>query len=489
MDKWEKAGRLAESGRYEHAWKIIAPALIENPLDPRMMVTGALVLKQLGHLPQSYHMARTMTQLYPKDFAGWANFGAVCALMCLNEQAEQAYRSGLECCRNQDEQVLIWTNLNALLVDIGRFREAEAVAQKILEVEPENKAGLANTGFCQLARRDWRGWKGYHHTIGTDWRSKVQYKDEPEWDGSPDRKVVLYSDQGLGDEISFASMVPDAIKVSRKLILECDPRLEGLFKRSFPKATVYGTRGSKQIDWDDQDFDCSLALGQIGEFFRTKDSDFPGTPYLTADPDRVKGWKAVFDGKPTIGIAWTGGVAKTNARNRRLSLMDFLPIFQSLDARFVSLQYKDAEAEIEAFPYNFDIRQYKHGTLTNDYDDTAALVASLDYVVCMQTAVAHTAGALGVPVLVLVPVATQWRYGIGYDTVPWYNCMQVMRQEKHGQWDREIERAAGIVGTYFASLPGKSGEAARDHGLRNRLAPLRTADLGGRKPNGSHPSA
>ena len=489
MDKWEKAGRLAESGRYEHAWKIIAPALIENPLDPRMMVTGALVLKQLGHLPQSYHMARTMTQLYPTDFAGWANLGAVCALMCLNDEAEAAYRSGLECCRNQDEQVLIWTNLNALLVDTGRFAEAEAVAAKILEVEPDNKAGLANTGFCKLARRDWGGWKGYHLTIGTDWRSKTQYKDEPEWDGSPGKKVALYADQGLGDEISFASVIPDAVKVCEKVILECDTRLEGLFKRSFPKVKVYGTRGQKQIDWDDQDFECSLPLGQLGEFFRTKDSDFPGTPYLVPDPDRVKGWKAVFEGKPTIGIAWTGGVAKTNARNRRISLMDFLPLFQTLDARFVSLQYKDSQGEIDAFPYNFDIKQYRHGTLTHDYDDTAALVASLDYVVCMQTAVAHTAGALGVPVVVLVPVATQWRYGASYDSVPWYKSLKVVRQERHGQWDGEIERATQIVGAHFAGLSQDAGKAARDHRLRNGIPSVRSPRLGGHKPNGSHPPA
>src|SRR5258706_5998324 len=141
-------------------------------------------------------------------------------------------------------------------------------------------------------------------------------------------------------------------------------------------------------------------------------------------------WKGLWTQKrkPTIGIAWTGGIPKTNSRNRRIALDDFLPLFNAVDAHFVSLQYKDAAGEIAAFKsrHPVDLEQYKWGTLTSDYDDTAALIASLDYVVCIQTAVAHTAGALGTPVMVLVPVATQWRYGDSEEGIPWYNSLKII---------------------------------------------------------------
>jgi hypothetical protein len=217
-----------------------------------------------------------------------------------------------------------------------------------------------------------------------------------------------------------------------------------------------------------------LPLGQIGEYYRLRDDQFPGTPYLVPCPDRRRMWKSLFMAKhkPIIGIAWTGGVAKTNARNRRLGLEDFLPVFTSIDAHWVSLQYKDAGKEIAAFLAkhpDVDLKQYPFGTLTSDYDDTAALIASLDHVLCIQTAVAHTAGALGTPVTVLLPVATQWRYGTTHDTIPWYDCLRVIRQEKTGSWRNEIERAVTTIGAHFGHVPYRAGTPARNDRLRDGI--------------------
>ena len=495
-DLYVKASTLADAQKFEDAWKITSRMLIDNPNDHRALVTGAFILKQMGHLPQSYHMNRTAVQLNANDWVSWANFGSVCALMCLHEEAERYYFKSLKLARKLDDQVLIWTNLCALYVDTGEFRKGEVMARKILEADPENKSAKANIGFCQLANRNWEGWKGYHLTIGSDWRTKVVYDNEPEWDGSPGKTVALYSDQGLGDEISFASVVPDAEKVCKKLILDCDKRLEGLFRRSFPGVKVYGTRGSGGAQWDKEDWeiDASLPLGQIGEFFRTKDADFPGTPYLIPCPDRRKMWQSVFmaTGKPVIGIAWTGGVPKSNARNRRLGLEDFLPLFQTVDAHYVSLQYKDATDEIAAFLKKYpevDLKQYTFGTLTKDYDDTAAMIAAMDHVVCIQTAVAHTAGALGTPVTVLVPVATQWRYGLSHDTVPWYGCLRVIRQEKSGSWRQEIGRASKELGAHFAGIYDRAGDPARDDGLRDQFRVICPDSVRSHQPNGSHAPA
>lgn len=475
-DPYKQAADLGEQGKLEHAWKIINKMLIENPLDGRALVTGSYIMRRLGCLPQAYHLARAATHMLPKDSAGWTNLGHAAGEMWLNEESERCYRKAITLARDGEHLKILWLNLSALYIDNGRFAEAEKLTRKILEKEPGHKSALANLGFCQLAQRKWEGWRNYHNTIGSEWRTKIQYGEEPEWDGSPGKTVVLYGDQGLGDEISFASMVPDALGICKKLIIDCDARLEGLFRRSFPEAKVYGTRTAKDGKWAKEDWqiDASLPLGQIGEFFRLKDEDFPGTPYLVPDPDRVAMWKGLFaqKRKPVIGIAWTGGIPKTNSRNRRLGLSDFLPVFNAVDAHYVSLQYKDASGEISGFHREHprvDLKQYAFATLSQDYDDTAALIASLDYVLCIQTAVAHTAGALGTPVSVLLPVATQWRYGESHSTIPWYDCLRVIRQRRDGKWGNEIERAARELSTYFSRVPRAAAEDARGGALRDGL--------------------
>ena len=491
--EYQRAADLGEVGKLDEAWKIVGRKLMENPLDVQALVTGSYIMRGLGGLPQAYHFARSATQLWPKDSAAWTNLGHAASQMWLIDEAERAYKKGLQCAKDPKHIKTLWLNLSALYLDTGRFAEGEALTRKILEVDPDHENAQANLGFCQLARRDWEGWKGYHKTIGSDWRPKVQYHDEPEWDGTPGKVVALYSDQGLGDEVSFASVVPDAVDICKRVILDCDARLEGLFKRSFPFAKVYGTRTAKEAKWDREDWkiDASLPLGQIGEFFRTKDSDFTGEPYLVPCPDRVKMWKGLFasKGKPVIGIAWTGGVPKSNARNRRVTLEDFLPLFNGIDAHFVSLQYKDASKEIREFkaahPY-IDLEQYSFGTLTQDYDDTAALVASLDYVLCIQTAVGHTAGALGVPVTVLLPVATQWKYGTAHETIPWYKSLRIVRQAKTGHWSHEIERAVSGIKSYLSRVPQGTGETAHHDGLRDGLGDVCAARVPDRKQNGHH---
>jgi tetratricopeptide (TPR) repeat protein len=494
VNPYQAAADLSEAGKLEQAWKLVGKMLIDNPMDMRALVTASYIMRRLGSLPQAYHFAKAAAEIDPQECGAWTNWGHVASEMWLEQEAERYYRKGLECAKIEKNRISLLVNLSALYIDTGRFKEAEEITREILAIDPAHQNASANLGFCQLAQRNWEGWRGYRLTIGSDWRPKVQYRDEPEWDGTPGQTVALYADQGLGDEVSFASMLPDAIKACKKVILDCDERLEGLFKRSFPQAKVYGTRRAKDGRWDKEDWqiDASLPLGQIGEYYRTRAEDFPGVPYLVPCPARVQMWNGLFAGKkkPRIGIAWTGGIAKTNARNRRIALEDFVPLFRKVPAHYVSLQYKDAEAEIRALKARHrwvDLEQYKWGTLTQDYDDTAALIASLDYVVCIQTAVAHTAGALGIPVAVMVPVATQWRYGDSEDSIPWYKSLRVVRQKESGSWGAEIERTATELRTYFASVQGGTGADAPDDELRDGKHRLRSAGVPDRQSNGHHP--
>lgn len=444
--QFDAAKTLWEQGKYDEAYEIVRPILMESPFNGSFLALAGVIYEKAENLPVAYHFFKAATQVEPNEANHWVNLGRVAEDLWRTQEAERFYKIALKKVNRDDTLRILLGNLAALCIDNARYQEAEKWCKQALDKFPDFRLGKSNLGFAQLALGNWAdGWANYRYALDTPTRTKFQYAGEPEWDGTPGQKVVLYGEQGLGDELSFASMVPDAIEVCDKVIIDCDLRLANLFARSFQKAKVYGTRRMAHDGalWDkrDQQFDASLAIGQIGEYFRKSPSDCPGAAYLTADPDRVLMWKSLWakKKKPVIGIAWQGGIPRTGAKFRRWTLEQLLPVLKSINAHWVSLEYKSAAATIGRFKADhpeIDIHEYPHATITNDYDNTAGLVASLDMVFCMQTAVAHLGGALGVPTWVCVPPTSQWRYGAAGETVPWYNSVRVLRQSG-GVWDLE----------------------------------------------------
>jgi hypothetical protein len=189
-------------------------------------------------------------------------------------------------------------------------------------------------------------------------------------------------------------------------------------------------------------------MAELGKFYRNTDEDFPGTPYLTACPERTKAWKAYFAGRYVIGIAWTGGTWLNASKFRNAPLELWNPIIDASpsNAIFVNLEYKPVDLGRDnrlGQTLHQQVHTYPWATLTKDYDDTAALVAACDHVICMQTSVGHVAGALGVPVSVMVPTQSQWKYG-RFESMPWYRSMRVYHQKT--DWEEVIGRIARDCG-------------------------------------------
>jgi hypothetical protein len=444
-----RARHLAEELEdYDGALQLVLKYLRdEDPNDAKALVLLSFLYDKASsqsaeYRVLAYNIAKRSTQEGPQYAASWLNLAKIAGDLYLMGEAKRAYEQAARVAKADGERRMALVNYAAALCTHGEFIAAEEVCHKALKLG-DSRAAKGTLGICLLAQGKWReGWSMYNQIIGAQHLRRLnQYAGEPAWKGEKDKFVVVYGEQGLGDEISFASMIPDLIRDSKKVVIDCDAPLRNLFARSFPQAKVYGTRWEKNLTWDpeDQKPEASIAMGALGEFYRPTEDSCPGTPYLVADPERVAMWKALWasKGKPVIGIAWSGGVQWTGAKFRRWKLRDLLPWFEAVDAHWVCLQYKDASKEIEEFKKEFphvDIKQYPYATLTKDYDDTAALVASLDRVVSMQTAVIHLAGALGVPTWVFVYKHSQWRYGIKLDKMPWYPCVRIWRQRSEGNW-------------------------------------------------------
>lgn len=428
-DMIKKAQALYNAEELDAAYTTVQDYLAKHPSDAQALILAATILKKAKKTPIAYSLAKRATEIKPERSETWNTLGQCAQHLWRLDEALSSYENALKRAANKEHRALYLNNVGSIYIDQGKFREAEQHIRKSLELVPDDAFARHNLGLVLLAQQRWEeGWPYYSASVGTHNRLTIKYRnpEEPTWDGTRGKKVIVYGEQGLGDEISFASMIPDACK-DAQVIVDCDKRLEGLFRRSFPQAKVYGTRTTKQLAWDekDRDFEASIAMGELGKFYRNKAEDFPGTPYLTPCPVRTAGWKAALrqHGKPVIGIAWTGGTWENGAMNRNLPLDEWAPIFKAVDAHWVNLEYKDKAKEAA----ERGVTTYPWATLTKDYDDTAALVAACDLVITMQTAIAHLAGALGVPVWVMVPSNSQWRYGEAQESLPWYKSLRIFK--------------------------------------------------------------
>jgi hypothetical protein len=320
-------------------------------------------------------------------------------------------------------------------IGLGKPELAKIYAQRALELKPDDEVATVNLAFAKLTLEEWEdAWEGYDQMVGhkSMRRKKTAYTNPAKfWDGETRENVVVYGEQGIGDEIMFASCMHDAIKDTKHIVIDCHKKLEGLFKRSFPWCSVYGTRHEDAPSWmADEDIDSSCSIGTLPKFYRTSKESFPKKPYLVADRERKRMYRALLDGLGKglkVGIAWSGGNNYGGLRQLEPDrLQDLIESFPEI--HWVSLQYKNTAN------LGLPIHHWPYATETNDYDDTAALVDELDLIITVPQAVAHLAGALGKECWVMTPDASRWIYGRNSDQHTWYGTVKLFRG-----WDEIIE--------------------------------------------------
>jgi hypothetical protein len=437
-----KVKALVEAEEFDEALAVVGKSLNENPEDPIMHYMAGRIMIEKGWPGMAGPLALKSASISPKSWEAWNLLGKAQSDVWHLDDARESFRMALQLAPKQTAPLS-----NMALVDHLKGNPSKAVdlCQKVLSVEDCDNT-KHNMGMALLALRQWEpGWKFYEYGLGNHSSRKeriYQDPDEGRWDGTKGKTVVAYGEQGIGDEISFASTLPCLIR-DCKTVVECDSRLEGLFKRSFPEADVYGTRFRFGNAWPAKyKLDGRVAFSSLQKFYRSKDSDFDGKPYLVADPERRKQWKALLDDLPglKVGVAWTGGTPLNGKQQRSLSLDDLLPIL-SQKASFVSLEYRDPTADLADLRKRTGIKIHEWGraTRTQDYDDTAALVAELDLVISVTTAVIHLAGGLGKETWVMTHKTPMWRYGLEGD-MPWYSSVKLYRQKT--DWTSVVHKIA-----------------------------------------------
>jgi tetratricopeptide (TPR) repeat protein len=431
------------------------PAACEEFLQVRPGHAGAsLRLARSAHAARDYERATGLLEQVleqePRNFEALNDLGLVLAREFAEfARGEALLRRALEVAPESGDTN---ANLAWVLCERGAYEEGMRRFDEQVGRAPEDHELRLMRAVARLKRADFAAWDEYEARFASPLATHRPYAF-PAWDGSPLREgtLLVYGEQGLGDQIMFASCLPELLARVSDCFVECDPRLGRLFERSFPGARVVTAAQSDPAPaWlaglgsERARIGAQVPIGSLPRWFRRSRSAFPRHHgFLRADPARVQEWRnrlAAHGTGPGIGVSWRGGTATSRRALRSLDLEQLAPMLRSVPATWVSLQYTDCRDEITAVERRHGITVHHWQEAIDDYDQTAALVAALDTVVSVCTAIVHLSGALGRRALVMVPYAAEWRYGAAGEGMPWYPSVRLLRQRAPGDWADLLER-------------------------------------------------
>jgi len=440
------------------ALQLALELLDSDPDDAMAMFQASKILLDQNRKGLAYNLMARAVKQRPDIPEMWIQYGQ--AHGETPEQwgkAEWCYRKAIKTGAKIDKDMVLAKECIGTLEYLrGDYDKAIEYMDEAIKTRPESVNARSTKAFCHLAKHEWtQGWKEYESMLGKR-REAYAYGDEPEWDGTPGKRLIISGEQGIGDEIMYASCFNDVLEMSPHVVVECMPRLEKLFKRSFPGlAAVYGSRWDNHVVWgEDHAPDAHVAMASLPKHLRNKDEDFPGTPYLRPDPDivdAVKGLLSPLGAKPNIGIAWTGGSDRTRGHLRTRTLEELTPVLRTPGVNWISLEYYNRDQEIGEYHSNRGVPIHVYEWLTArglDYDLTAALISQLDLVISVPTTGVQVAGGLGVETWCIVPKHTGWMFA--GETYPWAKSVHAFQnppmkdlEDKLKQWllDRDVKAA------------------------------------------------
>lgn len=385
--------------------------------------------------------------LDPKNAAVWNDLGSMQIELGEMPSAKQSFDKALAL---EPGALAPLRNLALWHEMMGDAEAALTVHDQIVTLKPADAASRQKRGATRLAHgRLGEGWIDYRARFVNPehkgWHGGIP---KPRWEDGlaplKEKSVLIWSDQGLGDQILVAGLLRETIAAAKRVVFACEPRLIPLIERSFPGLRVVSLMDISfgKVNLDDVDVQASIS--EIGPLLRPEFTAFPNHDgYLKADPAKVKELKTRYTALPgegpIVGLSWhsTNVLA---AGHKSVGLDQWSPILKTPGVRFVSLQYGEAVNAAKGTHIYVD----PYVDPMADVDLFAAQVAAMDMVVSTSNTTVHMAGALNVPTICLTPMVEgrPWYWFVGRDTSPWYPSVRHIWQTKRRTWDDVIARAA-----------------------------------------------
>ncbi len=460
---------LLQQAQFQAGADLLSQSLAHNPRQPEVYYNFGYALQQLGLLDsavQAYgqcialmpedvdaHMSRghvlatqkrypealadftKATRLAPQNADAWNNLGNVLQDLQRENDAMSAYDKALAL---RPGFAQAWFNKGKALGALERYADADAAYDKALSLNPNYEDAKWHQSWVKLVQGDFKhGWPLFEArwtvpALGNQRR----YPQLPQWLGQvplAGKSILLYAEQGLGDTLQFCRYVPALLAMGAKVSLAVQAPLVSLLSGQWSGVVVADEFADVSIfDWAMPLMSLPLALGTTME-------TIPKTPYLAVPANMSQPLAAV---RPRGGLVWSGSMGHKNDQARSMPLATLAPLFD-LPIDWVSLQPDVRERDqawLEAHP-----EAPLHRPSLTDFAETAALIAGLDWVVTVDTAVAHLAGALGKETWLLLPTGADYRWLLERSDTPWYSSMQLLRQQRRGDWSSVVDQLCRAI--------------------------------------------
>jgi tetratricopeptide (TPR) repeat protein len=339
----------------------------------------------------------------------------------------------------------IYSNMGHFLAEIGQPSAAIDSFKQALKIKPDYAEAYTNRAHAFLKGGDFAlGWQDY------EWRWKKSKldtapltTDRPAWQPQTAGRVLLWSEQGVGDMIMFASIIPELYECSEQVIVQTDARLIPLFRRAFPRDIVYCDH--TEIIAENR-YDSHIPMGSLPRYFRPDLASFQKASGAYLKPDAARAARLRQNllgatGQSLCGISWRGGKDATSKARRSIALNPLAQALAAQNVTLVNLQYGAVDDELQALKRDFGISVVDVSEIDKfyDLDGLAALISACDHIVSVDNVTVHLAGALGQATRVLLPFTCDWRWMVDRSDSPWYPEMTLYRQKIQGDWAGVLE--------------------------------------------------
>lgn len=420
-------------GRTAEAAALYRAALAAAPRDPLTHGNLGNALTELKRLDEAEHHLREAVALAPGSVEHRCNLAIFLTAQDRPHEAIVLFRDVL---MRAPAHVDAWTNLGVAQLDAGEVADAEATLRRAVALAPQNAEAHYNLAWVLLLTGQWpEGWREYEWRWRmTHFSSKRRMFTAPHWDGTAIAgTLLLHAEQGFGDAIQCARYTALAKARCGRLILECPPPLVRLFQ-TLPDVDEVIPAGAPLPA-----FDAHAPLMSLPRLCGTTIDTVPaGVPYLSAPAAIPAALELPSTGRRRIGLVWAGSPDNKIDRRRTIPAALFAPLMDETLADFVSLQVGPRAEEAAGLPQ--DRLVLACDGVTRDFAETAAVIAQLDLVIGVDTAVIHLAGALNIPTWVLIPKMPDYRWLLEREDTPWYPAMRLFRQAESGNWEDPMWR-------------------------------------------------
>jgi len=391
------------------------------------------VLELQGRPREAEKALRRAVELTPDDQDAQYNLAS---LLCSLERPDEALPIFQSLSDAAPKRWDVLTNLGVTLLALGDLDAAEAKLRASLSIKPDNPEAHYNLGWLLLLRGNLlEGWDEVEWRWQLpDFNLKKRTFSIPTWDGetAPKATLFLHAEQGLGDTIQFCRLAAHAKKRCGKVVMECQPALERLLQDIDGIDELIPTGGRSPVA------DVHLPLLSLPRVLAFDGSDISGHEGYISAPNIMEDHLRLRESQgKRIGLVWAGSPDNKIDRRRKMTIEHFLPLFDSTDADFVSLQVGPSTPDLIRLPQDRII--FDCSDKVKDFADTAAVISQLDLVIGIDTSVIHLSGAMAVPTWVLLPFMPDYRWGLGRASTPWYDSIRLFRQSKRGDWTSVID--------------------------------------------------